>query len=121
MPGRSIIWFVRDWLAIGWYMVRDSARAHDARGMSDDHPGGSTPTRPDPERTVDEVISIADLPPGSMGSRRAIVRWSDGEEAEACRWYADELLVCEGDLVGKTAAEIRRVLLEREKDFLARS
>jgi hypothetical protein len=25
------------------------------------------------------------------------VRWSDGSEGEALRWYADEILVCEGD------------------------
>jgi hypothetical protein len=52
--------------------------------------------------TVLEVLRFEDLPPGSLASRRAIVRWSDGTEGEAVRWYADEVLVSEGDLIGKT-------------------
>jgi hypothetical protein len=39
-------------------------------------------------------MRFEDLP---RGSRRAIVRWSDGSEGEALSWYADEILVCEGD------------------------
>jgi hypothetical protein len=46
-------------------------------------------------------------PLGPHGSRRATVRWSDGTEGEALRWYTDEILVCEGDLLGKTAEELR--------------
>ena len=41
---------------------------------------------------LDEVLAFEDLPVGSSGSRRAVVRWSDGTEAEACRWYDDEIL-----------------------------
>jgi len=47
--------------------------------------------------TVTEVLRFEDLPPDSPASRRAAVRWSDGTEGEALRWYADEVLVCEGD------------------------
>jgi hypothetical protein len=47
--------------------------------------------------TVEEVLYFEDLPLGSMASRRAVVRWSDGSEGEAIRYYADEVLVCEGD------------------------
>jgi hypothetical protein len=49
--------------------------------------------------SVVEVLRFEDLPLGSRGSRRAVVRWSDGSEGEALTWYADEVLVCEGDLV----------------------
>jgi len=47
--------------------------------------------------TVVEVLRFEDLPLGSGGSRRVVVRWSDGTEGEALSWYADEVLVCEGD------------------------
>ncbi len=47
--------------------------------------------------TVEEVLSFEDLPPGSLASRQAVVRWSDGSESEPVRWYGDEILVCEGD------------------------
>jgi hypothetical protein len=47
--------------------------------------------------TVTEVLRFEDLPLGSRGTRRAVVRWSDGSEGEALTWYADEILVCEGD------------------------
>jgi hypothetical protein len=42
--------------------------------------------------TVVEVLRFEDLPLGSTGSRRAVVRWSDGSEGEAIRFYADEIL-----------------------------
>jgi hypothetical protein len=35
---------------------------------------------------------MEDLPLGSTGSRRAIVRWSDGTESVAVTFYADEIL-----------------------------
>ena len=47
--------------------------------------------------TVEEVLRFEDLPLGSLGSRRAVVRWSDGTEGEALRWMADEVLFSEGD------------------------
>jgi hypothetical protein len=49
------------------------------------------------EPIVEEVVRFENLPLGSVGSRRAIVRWSDGTEGAAIAWYADEILVCEGD------------------------
>ncbi len=51
---------------------------------------------------VEEVLRFEDLPPDSLASRRAVVRWSDGTVGEALRWVSDEVLVCEGDLIGKT-------------------
>jgi hypothetical protein len=42
--------------------------------------------------TVTDVLRFEDLPLCSRGSRRAVVRWSDGSEGEALTWYADEIL-----------------------------
>jgi hypothetical protein len=78
----------------------------------------STMSTPASEPTVDEVLRFEHLPLGSAGSRRAIVRWSDGTESNAMTWYADEILVCEGDLVGKTLAEIRALHFRRDRDWL---
>jgi len=41
--------------------------------------------------TVVEVLRFEDLPLGSRGSRRALVRWSDGTESEGLSWFADLL------------------------------
>jgi hypothetical protein len=38
---------------------------------------------------VEEVLRFEDLPPGAAGSRRAIVRWSDGTENAALTFYDD--------------------------------
>jgi hypothetical protein len=67
---------------------------------------------------VEEVLRFEDLPPSSLASRRAIVRWSDGTEGEAVRYYNDEVLICEGDLVGKSQAEIRSLHFRRDRDWL---
>ena len=49
------------------------------------------------DRVVNEVVRVEPLPAGASGSRRAVVRWSDGTVAEALRWWDDEVLFCEGD------------------------
>ena len=67
---------------------------------------------------VAEVLRFEDLPPDSMASRRAVVRWSDGSEGEAVRYYGDEVLVCEGDLIDKTQDEIRSLHFRRDRDWL---
>jgi hypothetical protein len=67
---------------------------------------------------VEEVLRFEDLPPGSLGSRCAIVRWSDGTEGEAVRYYSDEVLICEGDLVGRTLDAIRSLHFRRDRDWL---
>jgi hypothetical protein len=41
---------------------------------------------------VEEVLRVEELPPDSLASRRAMVRWSDGTEGEAVRFYQDEVL-----------------------------
>jgi hypothetical protein len=73
---------------------------------------------PEAVPTVESVLRFEDLPVGETGSRRAVVRWSDGTEGEALRWYADEVLVCEGDLIGKTQAELRSLHFRRDRDWL---
>lgn len=39
------------------------------------------------EPLVEQVLRFEDLPPGSAGTRRAMVRWSDGSESVAMTWY----------------------------------
>jgi hypothetical protein len=67
---------------------------------------------------VDEVLRFEDLPLGSSGSRRAVVRWSDGSQGEALRWFADELMMCEGDLVGRSQEQLRALHFRRDRDWL---
>jgi hypothetical protein len=73
----------------------------------------------EPNPTVVEVLRFEDLAPGSRGSRRAVARWSDGSEGEALRWYADEVLVCEGDLLGRTREQLSSLHFRRDRDWLA--
>jgi hypothetical protein len=73
---------------------------------------------PTSEPIVEEVLRFEDLPLGSAGTRRAVVRWSDGTEDAPMSWYGDEILVCEGDLVGKTRAQIRYLHFRRDRDWL---
>jgi hypothetical protein len=67
---------------------------------------------------VEEVLRFEDLPLGELASRRAVVRWSDGTEGEALRWVSDEILICEGDLVGKTREQLRSLHFRRDRDWL---
>jgi hypothetical protein len=71
-----------------------------------------------PEPVIEEVLQFEDLPVGTSGTRRAVVRWSDGRETEALRWFGDEILICEGDLLGKTRAELRSLHFLRDRDWL---
>jgi hypothetical protein len=83
--------------------------------------GGSLTSVPRPEhgeRVVEEVLRFEDLPLGSQASRRALVRWSDGSEGEAIRFYADEVLFSEADLLGKSHAELRSLHFRRDRDWL---
>ena len=73
---------------------------------------------PQSSPTVTEVVRFEDLPLGARGSRRALVRWSDGSEGEALRWYADEILICEGDLIGKTRDQLRSLHFRRDREWL---
>jgi hypothetical protein len=67
---------------------------------------------------VEEVLRFEDLPLGSIGTRRAVVRWSDGTEGEGLKWYGDEIMVCEGDLIGKTRDQLRSLHFRRDRDWL---
>jgi hypothetical protein len=70
------------------------------------------------EPTVIEVLRFEDLPPGSLASRRALVRWSDGTEGEGLRWYSDEVQFSEGDLLDKTRDQLRSLHFRRDRDWL---
>ena len=50
--------------------------------------------------------------------RRMIVRSSDGTEGEAVWFYQDEVLLSEGDVVGKTGEQIRSLRFRRDRDWL---
>ena len=80
-----------------------------------------TPVSGQTESTVVEVLAFEDLSPGEVASRGALVLWSDGTQGEALRWYADEVLVCEGDLIGKTQAELRSLHFRTDRDWLQSS
>ena len=70
------------------------------------------------EPVITEVIAVEQLPIGASGSRRALVRWSDGTSGEALRWWDDEVLFSEGDLLGKTEAQLRGLHFKRDRDHL---
>jgi hypothetical protein len=73
---------------------------------------------PEGDPVVQEVLRFEDVPLESAGSRRAIVRWSDGTHGEAVTFYADEVLFSEGDLLGKTQSQIRSLHFGRDRDWL---
>ena len=64
--------------------------------------------------TVVEVIDVVH----PLGQSVVRVRWSDGTEGVALRYYRDEILVSEGDLVGKTEEEIRALHFRRDRAWL---
>jgi len=68
--------------------------------------------------TVERIVAFESLPLGASGNCRAVVRWSDGTESEALRWYDDEILVTEGDLIGKSEEQLRSLKFRRDRDFL---
>jgi len=71
------------------------------------------------EPTVVELLRIEEPAPDE-GRRRVIVRWSDGTIGRALSYFADEVLVTEGDMVGKTAPELRSLHFARDRDYLRR-
>jgi hypothetical protein len=75
-------------------------------------------TQTGPSPIVEEVLCFEDLPIGSTASRRAVVRWSDGTVGECLRWYSDEVLVSEGDLIGKTQEQPRSLHFRRDRDWI---
>lgn len=68
--------------------------------------------------TVVSVVAFETLPLGSSGSRRAIVEWSDGSIGEGLRWFDDEILLCEGDVIGKKRTELVALKRRRDADYL---
>jgi hypothetical protein len=62
----------------------------------------------------------AERPPrqASLAESRRRAVWSDGSEGEALRWYEDEILICEGDLIGKTRDQLRSLHFRRDREWL---
>jgi hypothetical protein len=69
--------------------------------------------------TVVEVVRVEEPTPGE-GRRHVVVRWSDGSTARALSYFADEILVSEGDMIGKTAAELHELHFARDREYLQR-
>jgi hypothetical protein len=72
-------------------------------------------SHPEPERR-EHAPPGTGLLAGLTPAQAHAVRY--GTEGEVLRWYADEVLVCEGDLIGKTKAELRSLHLRRDRDWL---
>ena len=68
------------------------------------------------DRTVVEVLRVEEPAPGE-GRRHVVVCWSDGSAGRALSYFADEILVSEGDVVGKTADELLALHFARDRDY----
>jgi hypothetical protein len=113
-------------MRIATSLTSTSPRREAVTTMAERQPPGSTRrghsdsgTAPGP--TVVEVLRMEALPVGSRGSRRVVVRWSDGFEGEALRWYADEIHIGEAELIGKTRAQLRSLHVRRDRARLRSS
>jgi hypothetical protein len=71
------------------------------------------------EPTVTEVVRIEE-PELGHGRRHVIVRWSDDSVCRALSYYAGEILVSEGDMIGRTAAQLRALHFARDREYLQR-
>jgi hypothetical protein len=69
------------------------------------------------EPTVVEVLRVEE-PADGEGRRRVVVGWSDGATGIALSYFADEALLSEGDMVGKTASELRTLHFARDRRYL---
>lgn len=105
--------------------VGDSYRAPDGvryplidEGAEEDESDTVGAIRSNMPPTVQQVVRLEELPLGSLGSRRAIVRWSDGSQGAALSWYADEVQIADSDLLGKTIEEFRALHFRRDRDWL---
>lgn len=65
-----------------------------------------------------EVNAEEQSPPGTAGQGMLIVRWSDGTASEAPRLYAEESLISDSDLAGKTWEQVRAVGHRRDVEHL---
>jgi hypothetical protein len=70
-----------------------------------------------PSPVVEEILRFRNRPVDSPASRRAVARWSDGTEGPLRR-SGDEVLVCEGDLIGKTREQLRSLHFRRDREWL---
>jgi hypothetical protein len=70
---------------------------------------------PEPERRTNEPPGTSLLAGLTPEQAQAVTHDAVGE---ALRSYADEVLVCEGNLISKTQAELRSLHLRRDRDGL---
>lgn len=73
------------------------------------------------EPVVVEALKWEFLEAGGAATRRLHVRWSDGSEGVALEWYGDEILICEGDVLGRTSTQLRALKFRRDRDYLQES
>jgi hypothetical protein len=81
--------------------------------------GWTTPAQAVAHPTVVEALRIEE-PDLGEGHRHVIVRWSDGSTGRALSYFADEILIGEGNMVGRTAGEVRALHFSRDRDYLQR-
>jgi hypothetical protein len=66
---------------------------------------------------VEEVLRFEELPPGSLGSRRGDRPLERRHVGDGITFYDDEVLFCEGDLLGQTREQIRSLDFRRDCDW----
>jgi hypothetical protein len=71
------------------------------------------------EPVIIGVVAV-EKPTNLGGRRRLICARSDGSIRKTLSFYNDEVLFSEGDLIGLTAPEVRRLHFCRDRDHLQR-
>ncbi|MEN3285579.1 MAG: hypothetical protein V7607_6719 [Solirubrobacteraceae bacterium] len=69
------------------------------------------------DATVVEIVRIKE-PDQGEGRRHVVVRWSDGVIGRALSYFPDEVLISEGEMIGRTASELRTVHFARDREYL---
>jgi hypothetical protein len=100
-------------------LVSRGSRSRQPRLASQESPSAGYADAVVPELTVVEVVDIQEPAPGD-GRRRVTVRWSDGSVGHGLSYDADEVLMSEGDMVGRTASELRALHFARDREHLRR-
>jgi hypothetical protein len=70
------------------------------------------------ERVVVEAVAIEQLPIGANASPTRRGRVERRDVGEALRWFDDEILFTEGDLLGKAEAQLRSLHFKRDRGYL---
>jgi hypothetical protein len=73
------------------------------------------------ERAGDLLSAASETEEPWRGTRALIQTCSRLRDAVGITWpsaYADEILICEGDLIGKTRQQLRSLHFRRDRDWL---